>query len=1029
MPIIDLAPQDLTARTDTPKGFGITPGALDVEFGSDAPAKPSWGHTFGAAFRQDNTIGSALSNEMWNTPQEQEEGFKPWDSIKGTKYEPHWKSFADTRNTLSADAMKRQLDREEEDRKTLDAAPWYQSVPAQLIAGVADVPTLAPGGAFIRGAKGGLSVGRSALSVGTAGGLATLGQEAALQNMQETRPLSESAVNIGASTLLAGLLGAGGAKLLSGVEWNKAVAALEADLAKGTDEMGVAGSPAPMPAGAAAAMPADLRANSVAGEVAGTVAKATQRLNPGLRLLHSPSPAAREIGTQLFENSVYLKKNFEGVASEPAVETLMKEWNAGLATAVRSTDDSFLEYRKGGGALGRTEFREAVGKAMRRADEDVFEPIVTKVAQEWRKSVFEPLKEAAIKAKLLPEDVSVETAASYFSRMWNRNKLIAQEGRFKGIVQRWVEDMSPKWAQAFDQKTAAESAKLKDAELKNYLAKRQAERDERFGDAAAVQQSGRDVADNVFNTLTGKAESVARPEFARVGVRGPLKERTFSIPDELIEEFLEDDIDLVGRRYARTIGADVELANKFGSVDMKDQLTKIRENYAQLRNGEKSEKKLQDLSKREEADIRDITSLRDLLRGQNLYSHPVEQNFAAVTRSFNHFNYLRSMGEVALASLAETARPAMVHGLRPYMATIGKLARNLNGIKLAVKEGQLAGNISERVLGHRLATISEIVDPYASRGPVESFLENMTNVASKWNGIRMLTDMQKSIASVMTQDRILGDVAGDWGKLAGSERAYLNYLGIDQSMSERIAKQFTGHGETVDGVKVANTESWTDDVARRRYRAAMNKDIDSIITTKSVADVPLFANTPTGRAMLQFKSFALASHQRVLLRGLQEKPARFVSGLIAMTTIGMMTTWLKAQSGNRDEKLADFDKNPGWWISEGLDKSGIFAVPMELANTFEKATTFNPLKAPLKAGDEGSRLSQRMQNRSLMGALVGPTGGLIDDAGTVAGIPARMIKGDEVTQGQKNAAERLLPFNSYLGFRQMLRHVINPPSN
>ena len=416
-----------------------------------------------------------------------------------------------------------------------------------------------------------------------------------------------------------------------------------------------------------------------------------------------------------------------------------------------------------------------------------------------------------------------------------------------------------------------------------------------------------------------------------------------------------------------------------------------------------------------------------MLRGTNP-GPPTETNYSRIVRSVNHFNYLRSMGEVAIASLTETVRPAMVHGLMPYMETLGQTLTNMKGIRASVREAQIAGVVTERVLGTRLATLSEIIDPYASRGPVEAFLENMTNVASKWNGIRLLTDMQKSIASVMTQNRLLRGSAM-FSEVAEKERAYLAYLGIDQSMAERIAKQFAEHGETIDKVRVANQEKWTDEVAGRTYRAALSKDVDSIITTKGVADTPLFANTPTGRAMLQFKSFALASHQRVLLRGLQEDQSRFVGGLVAMSTIGIMATWLKAVSGNRTEKLQDIGKNPGWWIGEGLDKAGIFAVPMELANTFEKATGFNPIKTPVKSLDEGSAISQKMQNRSLLGSVVGPTGGLIDDATQVMGLPKKMIDGEEVTKGQKSAAERLLPFNSYVGVRQMLRYVVNPQSN
>jgi hypothetical protein len=1003
-------------------------------------------------------------------------------------------------------------------------------------------------------------------------------------------------------------------------------------------------------AGAAAVEPPSLEGNQIAGKAASKVAKATAALNPLLRSLHSPSAVYRGITGKLFENPLYLKKNFDNVASDQAAETLMKEWNAGLANALRATADGYEEYWKRGGGgtrlvpgaagraglMSRTEFNEMAGKAMRNLDESDI-PEIAKVAKAWRANVFDPLKEAAIKARLLPADVTVETAASYFSRMWNRNKLVGAEGRFKGIVTDWVQSQFPKWLNDFDRSVERklrplhdeisyeEMAKLRrseelkeiesgvpiaeghfsesqirnalrmvqggapkpkgvktltqfvadagglvdfggeiahrgitnklrpgfvrnkprlpgssiggwhmddmarhawengyfpehgsrpspdefldaltddffkirtvvrpdDAEAFRYadmiqqlendlgrigaapgekarfstsdelkgMMKRvfaamdadsdakikrakdklkereiaaRLEREERFLDDP--KGLGAKIADEVFDTLTGKADEGVRPEFISIKARGPLKERTFNIPDNLVEEFLENDIEAVGRRYTRVMGADVEIAGKFGKVDMADQITEIRNEYRDLRAAAKTEKERKALDKSEESDINDLKFMRDILRGVSNESK-VEHNYGRVVRVMNHLNYIRVMGEVALASLAESVRPAMVHGLTPYMQTMGRLGTGLNGIKASVREAQMAGQVSERMLGQRLATLSDIVDPYASRGPTERFVEQMSNVASRWNGIRMLTDMQKAIASVMTQDRILGN-AGKFGKLKDGELAYMRHLGIDADMAERIAGYFKKHGEVVDGTKVANTEEWVRglrgqelDAARvavRAYRAAINKDVDSIITTRGVADVPLFANTPTGKAMLQFKSFALASHQRVLLRGLQEDQTRFLSGLIAMSTIGMMVTYFKAISGNREEKLADFATNPGWWISEGLDRSGVLSVPMELSNMFEKATGLNPIKAPIKAFDEGSRLSQKQQNRSGIGSFFGPSIGFGDDIITAAGVPKRVLSGDDVTQGQKNAAERLLPFNSYLGMRQMLRHVVNP---
>jgi hypothetical protein len=79
----------------------------------------------------------------------------------------------------------------------------------------------------------------------------------------------------------------------------------------------------------------------------------------------------------------------------------------------------------------------------------------------------------------------------------------------------------------------------------------------------------------------------------------------------------------------------------------------------------------------------------------------------------------------------------------------------------------------------------------------------------------MWTDWMKGVSAVLTQNRILDGVSR-YGEIAGSERAYLAFLGIDQSMAERIATQHAEFRHDV-GVKVGGTENWTDEVARRTF--------------------------------------------------------------------------------------------------------------------------------------------------------------------------------------------------------------------
>jgi hypothetical protein len=148
-----------------------------------------------------------------------------------------------------------------------------------------------------------------------------------------------------------------------------------------------------------------------------------------------------------------------------------------------------------------------------------------------------------------------------------------------------------------------------------------------------------------------------------------------------------------------------------------------------------------------------------------------------------------------------------------------------------------------------------------------------------------------------------------------------------------------------------------------------------------------------------------------------------------MSTIGMFQAYVRTWTDNRPEQRTKMLNNPGWWAGEGLDRSGVFSIFFEAANTMEKATGLNPIRRPLQIADSGKGMSQKIQNRNELGQLLGPTAGMLGDILTVGKIPAGMAKGEGPTKGEKNALSRLMPFNSYAGIRQMINYVLNPPEN
>ncbi|SFO05835.1 hypothetical protein SAMN04488056_1032 [Cohaesibacter marisflavi] len=533
------------------------------------------------------------------------------------------------------------------------------------------------------------------------------------------------------------------------------------------------------------------------------------------------------------------------------------------------------------------------------------------------------------------------------------------------------------------------------------------------------------VVESIWRKVTGRPdleEETGLTAFRKrlpESKRGPMKSRTFDIDDKILEPWLENNVEAVARRYARVMSADIELTRNFGSANMEGLVTKISDDYEKLRALETDPKKRQALSKREKSDLADINAMRDLLRGQ---FEPDKQAtlFARIVNLANIFNYTRALGGVSISSLPDIARPMMVHGLSRYMKDgIKPLMAHRKAWKMSVKEAHLAGTVVEKTLQSRMANWSEIADPYAQFSPFENFMQNAASVFSKVNGLTYWDDFMKSVASVMTQNRLIENMH-NITKLDGKERSYMAYLGIDEATSSALKKELSRHAEKIVGVWVATTEKWESKHAVRMFRAALNKDVDSIIVTKGIGDVPVFAHTPTGRLLLQFKSFGLASHQRVLMRGMQEDAKSLTAGMVFATTIGAAVSALKNIESNRD--LSD---NPGTWIAEGIDRSGLMTVFFELNNTYEKVGgtgIYGGLQKAFPDRDQSGRAS-RYASRNVVSSMLGPSMGPAED---FARLLYAMHQGD-LTPGDITAIRRLVPFSTLPFVRSVLEYGILPP--
>jgi hypothetical protein len=182
------------------------------------------------------------------------------------------------------------------------------------------------------------------------------------------------------------------------------------------------------------------------------------RQDPLIRLQLNELDAGREAVRGLAETPLEYADNAAGVATEigGAVETRMKMWHAPLATALREIDTSFARYyhatpepssfqrflapmqsefdrvRGSTERLTYKQFKEEVGKAAYSGEQHSI-PQVAEAAKIYRK-LDDAMKNAAIEAKLFPEDVAVKGDVSHLFRMYNKEKIIARRGEFSEVL-------------------------------------------------------------------------------------------------------------------------------------------------------------------------------------------------------------------------------------------------------------------------------------------------------------------------------------------------------------------------------------------------------------------------------------------------------------------------------------------------------------------------------------------------------------------------------------------------------------------
>lgn len=995
--------------------FVFAKKAIPLYEDPETSVSPSSRQLSRALFRQENIVGSFITKET-GLPDSRKDNpyYDAYEFLtEDEKLDEFFVSkaiFADNDEELAS--LRKQIAKERKDKETIEQGGATSFIMGLPVALADPISLLTIGGAVANTYK----VGKSILSAGAVTGSITAAdaaiQEAALHTQQLTRTFGQSSINIGASALLGGVLGASVAKLTkSGVDETfikelENTLDPEAKIKTGKNSV-IEEDVSDINPDENVNIGSTVGAEQVYGDVKVSGKWATKLVkalgfDPLSRTITSANPFTRLTAVRLSENPIKMDGN-----AIQAAESLALLKSGRLAESLDNHYKLYRDFKKRTGRqLNRKLFNEEVARSLRTGKSDI--PEVKASADFWRKELYDPLKEELVALKLLPEDIEVKTANNYLNRVWDKGKIVSRYDEFVSITSNWLRNKDIdlyEAAKVASTKVAKATGKEK-KELEAIIEKAEFKKGKELEleDYDLISQQ---IAQRIIGSPDGRlpydwqmGSTNKGRNIEKTSLRGPLRNRTFQIPDELIEDFLDNDIEMLGTRYLQNLAGDIELKRAFDDVNMENEIKNIRDWWSKEILKETNPKKRIKMQNSMEADERDIAGMRDRIRG--VYGFGQNNIWTRIASAARDLNYIRLLGGVTVSSLPDVARVFMAEGFGKVFANgLKPLIANTKTFNVAKAEFRRYGVGIDAIKSGKSKIIADISDYSQGDTVIERGLKAAANKFGKLNLLDYWTAGIKQLHAITMQTTIFNKLQ------KGQFDKRLTRLGIDKQSALDMWEQVKKHGEKVDGVWLTNSKNWDRPDLERMYGAAIRKESDRVIIVPG-QEKPLFMSSELGKSVGQFRSFILSATQRTFIAGLQNQDHNAVGGFISLVGMGAFAYYLKQNIAGR--AVSD---DPAVWIAEGIEQGGAIGLIGEVSTTLEKISGNTIGIRPLLGIEEPAA---KQISRTVPESLLGPTFGSLLNT-TVAASNA-ISSGDELTDADIRALRRLIPLQNLFFIRK-----------
>lgn len=969
---------------------------------------PTFTETLGANLRRDNTVGSFMQS-IGQATFDEDPNFNVGNAIKGTRYDDefYFEKFQDVKSQKEFDFLSIKIDREEKDLKIQENSPFINRLGAGLVSAVLDPVNLIPvAGVGYKAYKGG-KVARSILKGAEVGAVSEIASETALQSMQETRTLEESVINVSGGLVLGGMIGGAGS-MLSKENFNKLAQSLQKDkeTLNNLSDTSVGAKQVDVDS------PEDFLLKG--GKINEKLNKAVKKLSPIREILDSSSTKAKSVMERLVRSDVLLKGT-----KKQSVELERELYNVNIVNHSRKLKEL---YKKSNFKGSFEKYQEAVGENtfLGREVEDSAMNQATKL---FKQEIGDPMGKDLVETGLLKKE-TIEKRPNYLPYFYNIKK-VRDSKEFKPMIEEEIRrKLFPEMKKKYDElgeRLEAKRKKLEELEAQKANPKDIANLEKEIEEFQELyrlediklEDIPKDMAEGIHRNITSKYYELDANLFEGIETyKGIVKQRKLDFVDvEKLLPYLETNITKISNRYVRQAGSDIALKRKFGSVGLQKEIEKIRSEYNLMKQKvESGSKEMRKLNNEERRNIEIIQGFRDILRGHYKSPSNPDSKWIQAGQIMREIQYMSKLGGVTISSIPDMVTAVMSHGM---INTLGKglipMITRAKGYKLARQEAELGAAALERDLAQRIHNLADLSHVNYGESKFRKFTGNLTSTFSKFTGINMWNDAFKGMNFVLAQNRIINSLLklDKTGKINKRELSFLKELGLDENNSLGIINQLKKYSRKDGGFNISGIDSWDNQEAKRMFQTALLGQVNRSVITKSIGDMPLWANTELGRTVLQFKSHAFASLNKLTGRAVQSlDDRRTYEALVSLVAMGMAVQFFKDTARGK-EIVTDI----WYWFKNGLDRSGLLtilgefsSIPLMIGNRINEAFGF----------DLDIQPPSRYEHKRLFGTMLGPTFGLVPQ-----------VMDDLFTGNDKNLTRN---FVSTIPFQNLfyLRNILEP---